>query len=133
MEYVPSSLFSSSRSFRGRSGVVTLSPLLSLFGRSGLGSLLAPEGETWPLGVCIGVDLGRGTQSSMKLLARGLADLRRFAERVFCCSGSNLRSGTSTRETVVSVDEGRDRWRIIDGLLRPCRRRMVCPPLTVSL
>lgn len=112
----PSSPFSlSRRSFGGRLGAPASSPLLSLPGRPGLGRLLAPEGETWPLEVGRGVDLGVDTGSSVRLSARRLASLRRFIKRESSRFGCGIRSSTSTEEIIVSADKARVHLRVTDG------------------
>lgn len=82
--------------------------------KTGLGPLLAPEGETWPLGVGRGVDLGVDIGSSVRLSARRLAILRRFVERESSRFGCGMRSSTSTEEIIVSADKARVRLRVTD-------------------
>ena len=50
----------------------------------------------------------------MRLSARRLACLRRFAKRG-SSSSADVRSGTSAEEIIVLVDEGRVRLRVIGG------------------
>ena len=91
------------------------SPLLSLPGKPKLGPLLAPEGETWPLGVGRGVDLGVDIGLSVRLSARHLASLHRFVKRESSRFGCGIRSSTSTKETIVSAEKARVRLRVTDG------------------
>jgi len=61
--------------------------------------------------------LGVDTDSTIRLSTRGLPGFRRFAGQGSSSSGSDVRSGTSVEEIIVSADKGHVRLRVTAGLL----------------